>query len=164
MHLRRVMSALVLAFAAGLSAAACAGEADEPSGGAAPAGPASSAAASPSVDVKADTERICAAVVAAFNKEKLTLLEVAINLAAEDDPAVRAKAKADAAALVARLKVVVDKETATAADPKVKAALQGLISTMGQLLTPEAVDDPDFETKMDAAMNGAAAHCPALAA
>lgn len=120
--------------------------------------------ASPSVDVKADTERICTAVVAAFDKEKVPLLEVLINLPAEDDPAARAKAKTDAAALVGRLKAVVDRETANAADPKVKAALQGLVTTMGQILTPEAVADPDFEKKMDAAVAAAATHCPGLSA
>jgi hypothetical protein len=162
MQVRRIMSALVLAFAAGLSGA-CAGDADKTSNDAAAAGPASSpAAASPSVDVKADTERICTNVVAAFDKEKVPLVEVVFTLAAEDDPAVRAQATADATALVGRLKAVVDKETANAADPKVKADLQTLVTTMARLLTPEAVADPDFDKKMDAALAAAAAHCPAL--
>lgn len=160
MNMRRIMSALVLAFAAGLSAA-CGADADEAANG-----PTSTstgaAAASPSVDVKADTERICKNVVAAFDNDKIKWVEVLLKLATEDDPAARDQAKADGVALVGRFKTVVDKETANAADPKVKAALQNLVSTMGTMLTPEAAADPEFETKLDAAIAEAGTYCPAL--
>jgi hypothetical protein len=158
------MSALTLACVVGLSAA-CGGAANETAKGATSASAAaatSSAAASPSVDVKADTDRICKNVIAAFEKEKLLLLEVVLKLATEEDKAAQAKAKADAAALVERLKAAVDKETANAADPKVKAALQALIVTLGKMLTPEAMADADFEKKLDAAMAEAATYCPGL--
>lgn len=45
----------------------------------------------------------------------------------------------EAAALVARLKTVVDKETANAADPKVTTALQALIATLAKAATPEGL-------------------------
>jgi hypothetical protein len=161
MRMRRIMSALILAFAVGLSAA-CGGDADEkaPAGAGAPTG--ASASASPSVDVKADTERICKTVVAAFDAEKMQILELLLKVHSEDDQAARAKAVTDGAALVQRLKTVVDKETANAADPKVRTALQELIATLGRMLAPESMDDPDFETKMDAAVAAAAAYCPGL--
>jgi hypothetical protein len=164
MRIRGIIPALILALAAGLTAA-CTGDADEAATrpeSAASGTATSGAAASPSVDVKADTDRICKNVVAAFNNEKLLLLEVLLKLATEEDKAAQDKAKADAAALVGRLKAVVEKETANAADPKVKAALQKLIVTIGQILTPEAMADPDYETKMDAAMAEAATYCPGL--
>ncbi|MFF5233241.1 hypothetical protein [Dactylosporangium sp. NPDC000521] len=157
------MSALTLAFATGLSAA-CGSGADETAKSAAPAstGAATTAAASPSVDVKADTERICKNVIAAFDKEKMQLVELLVKLATEEDKAAQDKAKADAAALIERLRTVVDKETANAADPKVKTALQALVVTFGKMLTPEAMADPDLEKKMDAAMAEASAYCPGL--
>ena len=164
MQIRRVMSALILAFAAGLSAA-CGGDADDTAKNATPAssgGATSGATASPSVDVKADTERICKSVVATFNNEKIQLLELLLKVHMEDDKAVQDKARADAAALVGRIKAVVDKETANAADPKVKAALQELVVTLGRMFTPESMTDPDFETKMDTAVATAATYCPGL--
>jgi hypothetical protein len=164
MHVRRVMSALILAFAAALSGA-CGGDADETAKSAtsASAGATTSgAAASPSADVKADTDRICKNVVAAFQNEKIPLLEAMLKLATEEDKAAQAKARADAAAVIERLKIVVDKETANAADPKVKAALQQLIVTLGKMITPESLGDPDFEKKMDAAMAEASTYCPGL--
>jgi hypothetical protein len=164
MHVRRIMSALVIACAAGLSAA-CGGDPAGDSAGAAATGATSASAAptaSPSADVKADTERVCTNVVAAFDKEKMALVEVLLKLATEESKADQDKARADATALVGRLKAAVDKETANAADPEVKAALQELMATLGRLLTPEGIADPDFETKMDAAMAKAAAHCPGL--
>lgn len=164
MRMRRIMSALTLAFAAGLSAA-CGDDGSETAKSAAPAtsgAAATSAAASPSVDVKADTERICNAVAVAFQSEKMQLLKVLITLASEDDKATRDAAVADATAIIGRLKAVVDKETATAADPKVKVALQGLIATLTNMLTAEALADPDYEKKMDTAMDAAAAYCPIL--
>ena len=164
MRMRRIMSALTLAFVAGLSAA-CGGDADETAKSAtsASAGAATSgAAASPSVDVQADTDRVCKNVVAAFESEKLQLFEVLLKVGTAEDKAAQDKAKTDAAALFARLKAVVDKETATAADPKVKAALQALMVTLGKMVTPEALDDPDFEKQMDAAMAEAATYCPGL--
>jgi hypothetical protein len=158
MHLRRIMSALVLAFAAGLSAAC--GDADEAAKTAASAS--ASGSASPSVDVKADTERICTNVVAAFNNEKLQLLGLLLTIATEDDKAAQDKARADAAALVQRLKAAVDKETANAADPKVKTALQALMVTLGTITAPEVASDPDFDKKLDAAVAEAATYCPGL--
>ncbi|MET7419693.1 hypothetical protein [Dactylosporangium sp. NPDC005555] len=179
MRMRRMMSALVLAFAAGLSAA-CGTDADDTAKSAAPAsgtaapsaaasgaasgatGGATSAAASSPVGAKADTERICKNVIAAFEAEKMQLLEVLLKMATAEDQATKDKAKADAAALVGRLKTVVDKETATAADPKAKAALQALVATLGKMLTPEGVADPDFEKKLDAATAEASTYCPGL--
>jgi hypothetical protein len=157
MYMRRVMPALILAFAAGLSAA-CGGDTDETAKGAASAG--AGASASPSVDVKADTDRICTNVVAAFNNEKIQLLELLLKVVTEDDKAAQDKARADAAVVVGRIKAVVDKETANAADPKVKAALQQLVATLNTVFAPESVDDPDFETKMDTAIAEASTYCP----
>ena len=179
MRMRTYLSALTLAVAAGLSTA-CGGDAGEtakgatsasagaasgtassaPASGAASGGASSSAGAN--TGAKADTERICKNVVAAFEAEKMQLVELILKLATEQDKAVQAKAKADAVALVQRLKAVVDKETATAADPKVTAALQKLVTTLGGMLTPEGVADPDFDKKMDAVVSEAATYCPAL--
>ncbi|MEV8515071.1 hypothetical protein [Dactylosporangium sp. NPDC051484] len=115
---------------------------------------------------RASTEEVCKAVLAIFENEKLEVLNVAFELMTaekDNDQAAMAKAREHADALNARLAKAVNAETEKAADPKLRAAIDGFVAVVAKLLTSQAVlDDPDIEKKLDEAANEAAAYCPAL--
>ncbi|MGI5239627.1 hypothetical protein [Dactylosporangium sp. CA-139066] len=163
MLVRRLMTVMALSVMAGLSAA-CGADDDLDAG----KGVAASAAATASAaggDGKAGTEEVCKTVVDIFTREKLNLAEVMLALATANMDGTQAekdKAKADAEALLARLNPEVGAAAAKAADPKLKAALDGFMATISKLLTLEAVADPDFEQKFTAASDEATKYCPAL--
>jgi hypothetical protein len=177
MRVRRLWLVLALAAAAGLSAA-CGSDAGSgakagstASAGGAPAGSSAApstagggASGTPGAAGKASTEEVCKAVVAALDKEKLEIAAVALEMATAEagDQAAKTKAQEKANALIARLTKAVNAETAKAADPKVKAALDGFVANVAKILTPQGVADPDFESKFAKAADEAAAYCPAL--
>jgi len=165
MQLRRIILALALSATVGLTAA-CADDAKDTAAGAAPtSGSATSAAASPSVDVKANTEAVCKAVVAAYDKEKealITVLSELVSATAKEDTAAVNAAKAKGEVVFARLAKAVNAELVNAADPQAKAALEKFVATFAKTLAANNLDDPAFEAEMDKAAAEAEKYCPAL--
>jgi hypothetical protein len=160
MQLRRIILALTLSATVGLTAA-CGDDAKDTAGAAS----ATSAAASPSVDLKANTEAVCKAVVAAYDKEKpelATVLGELLTAVAKEDKAAESAAKAKGEVIFGRLAKAVEAEVAKAADPQVKAALQTFVTTWAKTLTGNNLDDPAFEAEMDKAAAEAEKYCPAL--
>ena len=160
MRLRRILLALGLSAAVGLIAGC--GEASRNS----PAATASDAAApSPTPDLTADTEAVCTAVVAAYDKEKAELVATLgelISASAAEEKAALAAAKAKGEVVIKRLTDAVEGPIAGATDPEAKAALQEFVATFEKAMGPEGMDDPAFEAKMDAAGAEAGKYCPAL--
>ncbi|HTJ35363.1 MAG TPA: hypothetical protein VL738_19220 [Dactylosporangium sp.] len=167
---------MTLSVMAGLSAACGADDADEKKAGGAGATAGTSGAApaagggtgSPGAAGNGggvSTEEMCTKVQAILDNEKMNFANVGFRLATanmDNDEAEKAKAKTEADALIARLTKAVGAETAKAADPKARAAIDGFIATVAKLLTLEAIDDPDYEQKLDAAGEDAAKYCPAI--
>jgi hypothetical protein len=156
-RLRRILLALGLSAAMGL-VTGCAGASEDSPRVAA----ATSAAA---LDLTADTEAVCTAVVAAYDAEKAELaatLGELISASAAEDQAALAAAKAKGEVVIGRLTDAVDGPIADAADPEAKAALQEFVATFAKALGPEGLDDPAFEAKLDAAGAEAGKYCPAL--
>jgi hypothetical protein len=158
---QRFLLALALSTTMGL-AAGCAGESDGTTAGAAGA----AGAPSPSIDLKADTETVCKAIVAIYKED---LLEItgkgfAVIIAIEEqDKAAEAEARAALEAIFQRVTPAVDAALAKAADPAAKAALQRFAATMAKLfLAPEKLDDPALDAEMTKAEAEAMQYCPAL--
>jgi hypothetical protein len=159
-RLRRILLALGISAAMGL-VAGC-GEAAEDAPAAATGG---GAAPSPTRDLTADTEAVCTAVVAAYDKEKAELVATLgelISASAAEDQAALAAAKAKGEVVIKRLTDAVEGPIAGATDPEAKAALQSFVATFDKAMGPEGLDDPAFEAKMDAAGAEAGKYCPAL--
>lgn len=159
MRLRQIFLTLGLATAIGLAA----GCSEDPTVGTGATG--SPAAPSPSSAGGTDTAAVCDAVVAAYEKERAALVtalgEMLSANAAQDQAAVDA-ARAQGEAVVGRLVTAVQGELSGAADPQVKADVQAFVDTFEQAFTPEGLNDPALDAKVDAAAAAAAKHCPAL--
>jgi hypothetical protein len=126
---------------------------------------ASSAAASPSADLKTNTEAVCKGVMAAYDKEKAELATVLGELIAagvKEDKAALAAAKAKGEVVLGRLTKAVNAELVNAADPQAKAALEKFVATFAKVLTIENLDDPAYEAEMDKVTAEAVKYCPGL--
>lgn len=162
--MRRILLALALATTVGLTAA-CADDSQGTNQGAAPAG--SSAAASPSVDLKANTDAVCTAVVAAYEKEKAELVAALTELIAaglKDDAAALAAAKAKGAVVLGRLTKAANAEIAKAADPQAKAALEQFVVVSAKVVEGNNIEDDAYQAELDKVTAAAAKFCPGLAA
>jgi hypothetical protein len=119
----------------------------------------------PTADVKVDTQEVCAGIVAAYDVEKGELLAVLGDLftaSADEDEAALEAARAKSEVILSRLTEAVEAELSNAADPEAKAAIQEFVTTYAKLVTPEGLEDPAFEAKLDKAAAEAGKFCPAL--
>lgn len=163
MRFRRILLALALSTAVGLTAA-CAEDSKGANQGAAPA--TSAAAASPSTDLKAGTDAVCKAVVAAYDTEKAELTAALTEVVAaglKDDAAAVAAAKAKGKIVLDRLTKAARAEIAKAADPQAKAALEQFVATSAKVLDGDNLKDDAYQAEMDKATDAAAKYCPGLA-
>ncbi|GAA3244359.1 hypothetical protein ACFO1B_32045 [Dactylosporangium siamense] len=185
MQFRRIVLALALCTAVGLTAAcgqdsgstpqgaATASSGATGSGGSSGAGGSSggssggaSGAASQPAGAKGNTEAACKNIVAAYDKEKVELVGVISELAAaslKEDKAAVAAAEAKGKVILDRLAKAVEPEIAKVADPQAKAALQQFVATFGKMLSGTTFADEAFEAEMEKATTEAAKYCPALA-
>ncbi|MET7395505.1 hypothetical protein ABZS66_18650 [Dactylosporangium sp. NPDC005572] len=128
---------------------------------------ATSAAAAPSatVDVKANTEAVCNAVVAAYKAEEGQLLPLGSAMAkaslSHDQPQI-AKVKADAEVVLSRLDKVIDAELAKAADPAAKAAIKHYSVIYADTWRADSYATIDPIDQMDKANAAVKPYCPAL--
>ena len=180
MQLRRILLGLALSTTVALTAAC----GDDPAGTATSAGAsatagtttttttttttaaAGTASAGATPGGAANTEAVCKAVVAAYDKEKAELVGALGELlaaGAKDDKAGIAAAKAKGQVVITRLTKAVDAELAKATDPAAKAALQQFVASFAKVLQGENLDDPSFQSELDKATAEAAKYCPALA-
>jgi hypothetical protein len=160
-RLQRILLTLAVATAVSLSSA-CAQESDSTAGAATTT---SAAAPSPTVDLKANTEAVCKAVMAAYDAEKAELANVLgelISAGVEEDKTAIAAAEAKGQALMGRLTKAVSAETAKAVDPAAKAAFDSFMTTFAKSLTIKGLDDAAVEAEMDKASAEVEKYCPAL--
>ncbi|MET7419917.1 hypothetical protein [Dactylosporangium sp. NPDC005555] len=172
MQLRRIILALsaVVALTAACSSdpgsTSAAGSSAPSAVASAPAAGASAAASQPA-DVKANTEAVCKAVIAAYDKEKEELTAIlgeVIMASVKEDKAALATAKAKGQVVIDRLDTAVDAELAKAADPQAKAALRNFVTAFSKILAADNFANSDFEATLDKATTEATKYCPALTA
>ncbi|MGI5183087.1 hypothetical protein ACQEVZ_43205 [Dactylosporangium sp. CA-152071] len=175
MQLRRTILALALSTTVALTAA-CSSEDPSPAAqgsanaaasaaGTNAAGTSAAAAPSQSVDLKANTEAVCKAVVAAYDKEKEAVVAVLTELltaAAKDDKAAMATAKSKGKVVFDRLSASVNAELEQAADLQARLALRNFVNAFSKVLESDNLASDAFQTEMDKATAEATKYCPAL--
>ncbi|MEV4510116.1 hypothetical protein AB0K00_14270 [Dactylosporangium sp. NPDC049525] len=168
MRTPRLLPVLLLATMVGLTTG-CTKEPDTTTAtnGAAAGGAATNAAAAPSatVDVKANTEAVCKAVVAAYKAEEGQLLPLGSAMAKaalSHDQQQIAKVKADAEVVLSRLDRVIDAELAKAADTAAKAAIKQYSVVYADTWRADSFATIDPIDEMDKANAAVKPYCPAL--
>ncbi len=163
MQFRRIILALALSTTVGLTAA-CGSDSDGTNQGA--SGATTSAATTPSAAAqKSNTDEVCKAVVAAYDKEKAELATALTELVTADlknDAAAKAAAVAKGKVVVDRLTKAANAEIAKATDPQAKATLEQFVTTFSKVLEGKNFDDDAYQAEMDKATAAAEKYCPGL--